>query len=210
LFGNLVDEEKVIFTGFLKGEELAQAYACGDIFLHCSITETFGLVVLESMASGVPVIARDEGGPCDIIADGKSGFLVPPNDLDQFVSRILQLQDSDLRREMGLVSRTMAEQATWEAINHTVAVRMAEELEDDVTKQHVPQENNQALTFPVYSWLLLNPTLREVFVASIVDFKLVGCLWVITGIWAGLIATWISVQVALFVKARYRRTGVPS
>ena len=56
-------ENEVIFTGMLRGTALAHKYAAADVFLHCSITETFGLVVLESMASGVPVIARDEGGP---------------------------------------------------------------------------------------------------------------------------------------------------
>lgn len=62
LFAGLAAKGKVVFTGMLRGEALASAYASADIFLHCSITETFGLVVLESMASGVPVIARDEGG----------------------------------------------------------------------------------------------------------------------------------------------------
>jgi glycosyltransferase involved in cell wall biosynthesis len=85
MFGHLNEEGKVTFTGMLKGEELARAYAVGDLFLHCSITETFGLVVLESMASGVPVIARDEGGPSEIVADGKSGYLVAPHDLETFV-----------------------------------------------------------------------------------------------------------------------------
>ena len=54
---------RYLSLGFLKGEDLARAYASADLFLHCSITETFGLVVLESMASGVPVIARDGRRP---------------------------------------------------------------------------------------------------------------------------------------------------
>lgn len=51
LFGALIEKGKVVFTGMLRGENLAGVYAVGDLFLHCSVTETFGLVVLESMAS---------------------------------------------------------------------------------------------------------------------------------------------------------------
>ncbi|KAG6034863.1 hypothetical protein E4U41_006355, partial [Claviceps citrina] len=61
----LRQRRRVIFAGFKAGEDLATAYASGDVFLHTSVTETFGLVVLEAMASGVPVVARDEGGPSD-------------------------------------------------------------------------------------------------------------------------------------------------
>lgn len=55
-------EGKVIFMGMLSGKALAAAYASADIFLHCSIGEAFGSVVLEYMESGVPVISRDKGG----------------------------------------------------------------------------------------------------------------------------------------------------
>lgn len=51
LFGGLVEKGKVVFMGMLRGEGLARVYACGDVFVHCSVTETFGLVVLESMSS---------------------------------------------------------------------------------------------------------------------------------------------------------------
>lgn len=206
LFGNLIQEEKVLFTGFLRGDALAQAYASGDIFLHCSITETFGLVVLESMASGTPVIARDEGGPSEIVVDNESGFLIPPSDLHQFVSKILQLQDVQLRQKMGLVSRNMAEKATWEAINHTVAVRMAAELQQEIVRKQNATIENISPHIPIYSWLLLHPRLREVFVKWVVDFKLAGCIWVISAIWGGLILTWVLAQVTLFVKSRSRAT----
>lgn len=134
LFGDLATEEKgnkVSFAGFLQGEELAQAYASADLFLHCSITETFGLVVLESMASGVPVIARDEGGPSDIVADGKSGYLVPPSDLDEFVEKVLKVgTDKNLLTELSLEARRQALGATWEKINNMVAWKMAEVIEE--------------------------------------------------------------------------------
>ena len=131
LFSELVAAGKVIFAGFQVGEKLAEAYASADIFLHCSITETFGLVVLESMASGVPVIARDEGGPSDIVDHGTSGYLVPPVDLEGFVNKVLLLsRDSGLRRQMGANARRQACNATWDKINNTVAWRMLDAIDE--------------------------------------------------------------------------------
>jgi glycosyltransferase involved in cell wall biosynthesis/predicted metal-dependent phosphoesterase TrpH len=66
------------FLGWLEGEALARAYADADIFLFCSQTDTFGQVVLEAQASGLPVVAVDAGGPSELIADGRSGLLCPP------------------------------------------------------------------------------------------------------------------------------------
>lgn len=195
MFGALVDEGKVHFTGFLRGEELARAYACGDIFLHCSITETFGLVVLESMASGVPVIARDEGGPSEIVDHGRSGYLVPPADLDGFVEKVLLLYNPVLRKEMALESRRMAEEATWEKINNRVAWKLAESLD---TQETVPPAQN--FSIPIYSWLLLSPELRGFLGHLIVDFRLMGGIGIIFGVWCGLVVTWILVQMALLVR----------
>ncbi|KAB8621905.1 hypothetical protein FH972_026014 [Carpinus fangiana] len=123
--------EDTIFTGFLVGEDLARAYAAADLFLHCSITETFGLVVLESMASGVPVIARDEGGPSGIIPHGKSGYLIPPHDMDAFVACAEQLATNrPMRESMALEARKQALETTWEKINSRVAWRLAEALQE--------------------------------------------------------------------------------
>ncbi len=66
------------FLGWLEGEALARAYADADLFLFCSQTDTFGQVVLEAQASGLPVVAVDAGGPSELIADGRSGLLCPP------------------------------------------------------------------------------------------------------------------------------------
>ena len=66
------------FLGWLEGEALARAYADADLFLFCSQTDTFGQVVLEAQASGVPVVAVDAGGPSELIANGRSGLLCPP------------------------------------------------------------------------------------------------------------------------------------
>ncbi|KAM0721051.1 hypothetical protein Q7P37_003337 [Cladosporium fusiforme] len=127
LFAPLGD--RVVFTGMLRGDALARAYAAADVFLHCSITETFGLVVLESMASGVPVIARDEGGPSETVKHGSTGFLIPPHDLDKFVACAHMLAThAAMREEMGVKARAQALQTTWDKINNRVAVRLAAAL----------------------------------------------------------------------------------
>jgi glycogen synthase len=121
--------DQVIFTGFLRGTALARAYASADIFLHCSITETFGLVVLESMASGVPVIARDEGGPSETVKHGQSGYLVAPHDLDTFVKYSHELAgNAVLRAGMAVKARQQARDTTWDKINNQVAVQLAQAL----------------------------------------------------------------------------------
>jgi glycosyltransferase involved in cell wall biosynthesis len=199
MFGRLKDEGKVVFSGFLQGEELARAYASGDLFLHCSITETFGLVVLESMASGVPVIARDEGGPSEIVAHGESGYLVPPSDVKGFVEKVLKLgNDAKLRRQMSEASRRMGEEATWEKINNRVAWKMAEALE---TREREP-EAAPNFSIPIYSWLLLSTELRSFLASLIVDFRLMGGIGIIFGVWCGLVVTWILVQITLALRTR--------
>ncbi|WPH00775.1 sulfoquinovosyl transferase sqd2 [Acrodontium crateriforme] len=131
--------DNVIFTGMLRGRALARAYAAADVFLHCSITETFGLVVLESMASGVPVIARDEGGPSETVRHGQSGYLVPPHDLDTFVKYSYELAtNAPLRERMIITARHQALNTTWDKINNQVAVELAATL-----KAHPPKSAEQ-------------------------------------------------------------------
>jgi len=65
----------VLFTGFLTGAELHAAYASADVFVFPSTTDTFGNVVLEAQASGLPVIVSDQGGPKELIIDGRTGLI---------------------------------------------------------------------------------------------------------------------------------------
>ena len=67
------------FVGYLSGNELASAYASGDAFLFPSSTETLGLVLLEAMAAGCPVVGANKGGIPDIISDGENGCLYNPD-----------------------------------------------------------------------------------------------------------------------------------
>jgi len=68
------------FTGFLSGEELCEGFASADLFVFPSATDTFGNVVLEAQASGLPVIVSDEGGPKELIAEGNSGLIFRAGD----------------------------------------------------------------------------------------------------------------------------------
>src|SRR3954471_3249501 len=80
------------FAGYRVGEDLADHYAAGDIFAFASLTETFGNVVLEAMASGMPVVAVRAGGVGDTVRDGNTGLLVEPNEPpDRFADRLLSL-----------------------------------------------------------------------------------------------------------------------
>lgn len=195
MFDPLREQGKVIFAGFKTGDDLATAYASGDIFLHCSVTETFGLVVLESMASGVPVVARDEGGPSDIIQHGRCGYLVPPDDLDGFVDKVMYLaKDRDCRQNMATQARDMACQASWDKINNQVAWRMADTIQERERERarlvhQCSASNAISQLIPMYSWLLMNSALRDVLVGRIVDAKLAGgfsvvmICWCLTGIY---------------------------
>lgn len=85
--------DKAIFTGFLSGEQLSQAYASSDLLVFPSTTETFGNVVLESMCSGVPAIVPMSGGVAEIVEDCRNGYLVPPRNANAFaeiIGRVLE------------------------------------------------------------------------------------------------------------------------
>jgi sulfoquinovosyltransferase len=104
------------FLGSLTGVPLSQAFASGDVFVMPSDSETLGFVVMESMASGVPVVASKTGGLIDLIRDGETGFLVPPDDTDAFVTRIETLhRNRDLRMAMSKSGRALAEEWSWGA-----------------------------------------------------------------------------------------------
>jgi glycosyltransferase involved in cell wall biosynthesis len=90
-----------IFTGYLAGAELARAYASADLFIFPSTTDTFGNVILEAQASGLPCVVSDQGGPKDLVEHGVSGFVTRALDADDFASHVAQLvRDSNLRKRM--------------------------------------------------------------------------------------------------------------
>lgn len=113
-----------VFTGMMQGEELSQAYATGDIFIMPSESETLGQVVLESMSSGVPVVAARAGGIPDIIPEdqeGKTSFLFTPGNLDDCVGKVqLLLTNREFRDNMGRTARAEMEKCDWRAASKTI------------------------------------------------------------------------------------------
>ncbi len=90
-----------IFTGYLSGEELATAFASADVFLFPSTTDTFGNVVIEAQACGLPSIVSDVGGPKDLVSEGTTGFITRGLDVDDFTRATARLiNDSALRETM--------------------------------------------------------------------------------------------------------------
>ncbi|HKJ68419.1 MAG TPA: glycosyltransferase family 1 protein [bacterium] len=106
------------FTGTLTGNELSQWYASSDLFLFPSTTETFGLVVQEAFASGIPVIGVRKGGVENLIQEGVNGFLTEPNTPPEFTEKVQQLlEDPDLRRRLGHNARALVMQHSWDTVN---------------------------------------------------------------------------------------------
>jgi glycosyltransferase involved in cell wall biosynthesis/predicted metal-dependent phosphoesterase TrpH len=106
--------EHATFLGWLGGEDLARAYASADIFLFCSRTDTYGQVVLEAGASGLPVVAVDEGGPAALIENRHTGILCRP-DADHLAGAVLQLASSpSFRRRLGEAAVGAARLRSWE------------------------------------------------------------------------------------------------
>ncbi|MBF6592138.1 MAG: glycosyltransferase family 1 protein [Ktedonobacterales bacterium] len=110
----LLAGQPVTFTGYLRGEALATAYASADLFAFPSLTETFGQVVLEAMASGLPVVAFDAEGVCDLVSSERTGYLVRPGDADGFASALRTLMSTpEPRLRLGICARLHAEQRAW-------------------------------------------------------------------------------------------------
>jgi phosphatidylinositol alpha 1,6-mannosyltransferase len=102
------------FTGVLRGEELARAYANMDLFVFPSHTDTFGNVVLEALASGVPAIVTPYGGPRTIVRDGRTGRVVPDNQFAAAISGVLANPSEHIC--MRQAARAYAVTASWDSV----------------------------------------------------------------------------------------------
>jgi glycosyltransferase involved in cell wall biosynthesis/predicted metal-dependent phosphoesterase TrpH len=106
--------EHATFLGWLRGPALPRAYASADVFMFASRTDTFGQVILEAQASGLPVLAVDQGGPASLIVDGETGLLAPP-EADQLSARLLSLAQSPLLGErLRKSALAVVGERTWE------------------------------------------------------------------------------------------------
>ncbi len=103
------------FLGWLGGEDLARAYASADLFAFASRTDTFGQVILEAQASGLPVVAVAEGGPVSLIDHGETGLLTAA-DARAIAEAMLSIVDDQHRRErLAATALAAVRERTWEA-----------------------------------------------------------------------------------------------
>ena len=103
-----------VFTGYLTGIELATAYASADVFAFPSTTDTFGNVIIEAQASGVPVVVSDSGGPKELVEDKANGLITKSHDVDDFTRAVRALVvDPGLRKKMGHCARKSVVDRSW-------------------------------------------------------------------------------------------------
>jgi glycosyltransferase involved in cell wall biosynthesis len=102
------------YTGYLNGTELAKAYASSDLFVFPSTTDTFGNVIIEAQAAGLPAIVSDVGGPRELVIDGVNGLVTKGLDVTDFTRAIRRLvEDEPLRKQMSAAARRSVEDRSW-------------------------------------------------------------------------------------------------
>ena len=106
-----------IFTGFKSGIELAQMYASLDIFIHTGQHETFCQSIQEALASGIPVIAPNLGGPVDLVQDGVTGYLINTGNYKE-IRRVVSIIQNSNHESLRKLTRDSVVQRTWNSINH--------------------------------------------------------------------------------------------
>lgn len=106
------------FAGYRTGEDLADHYASADLFAFASRTETFGNVVMEAMASGLPVVVLNAGGPGEFVRPGETGLLIDPDaPPERFAEALVEMLDhTDRRQRMAEAARAYSTSQTWDAI----------------------------------------------------------------------------------------------
>lgn len=138
-----------VFTGYLRGDALAQAYASSDVFLFPSDTETFGKVTLEAMASRLPTVCADAAGSRDLVREGETGCLCPPGDADSFTGCVRHLvRDAARRKQMGTAAFERAQEFTPDKIMAQV-VRHYDEIlgiRDEPSVSDAPRDSSARLT----------------------------------------------------------------
>ena len=102
------------FPGVLRGEALAEAYASMDLFVFPSHTDTFGNVVLEALASGVPAVVTPDGGPRYIVQEGETGFIVPDEGFTAAITSVISKPGK--HAAMREAARAYALTASWDAV----------------------------------------------------------------------------------------------
>jgi len=126
-----------VFLGFREGDDLARIYASLDVFVHTGPSETFCQTVQEALASGLPVVAPDAGGPRDLVLPGRTGYLVPPRPDDsdgpgaraaddELRATVAALRDDALRARLGSAARRSVLRRTWSTVGDELLAHYGE------------------------------------------------------------------------------------
>jgi glycosyltransferase involved in cell wall biosynthesis len=127
----------IVFAGTRRGDELAAYYASADLFVFPSLTETFGNVVLEAMASGVPVVAYAEAAAREFIRNGQNGIRVAPGNEGGLVERAAALgADATVRAAMGVAARNSVAGLSPESV-----VAEFESIMQSLAEEHVHERS---------------------------------------------------------------------
>jgi phosphatidylinositol alpha 1,6-mannosyltransferase len=110
-----------LFVGFKSGEELAQIYASFDLFIHPGPNETFCQAVQEALASGVPAIVPRTGGPADLVAQGRTGYVIDISDGEELNRTVNHHHARSDRKQMRIAARDSVSKRTWGRINNELA-----------------------------------------------------------------------------------------
>ena len=125
-----------IFAGMQRGESLARHVASADLFAFPSLSETFGNVILESLAAGVPVVAYREGAAREHMTDGHNGYVIEPDNEPRFIESVITLgSNPSLIRHMGRAAQTSVAALSPDAVIRdfeSLLMQLAQE------KRHVP------------------------------------------------------------------------
>lgn len=118
---NLVNKlgltQYVNFVGKVPNEEVPEYMASSDVLVMPSLSEPFGIVLLEAMACGLPIVATNVGGIPEIVQDGENGFLVEPESSEEIADRVLKLlENDDLRRRISQNNIEEVKNYSWEAV----------------------------------------------------------------------------------------------
>lgn len=124
-----------VFTGFLTGKALSSAYASADLFVFPSASETFGNVILEAMASGLPTVAAAAGGPVDLVAHDVNGLLFPAEDIDALVTCVQRcVLHPGYRHRLRQAALTFARSQSWEIVLDKLLEDYANVVENRASK----------------------------------------------------------------------------
>lgn len=118
-----------VFTGFYTGVNLARHYASGDLYLHGSVTETFGNVITEALASGLPVVGFDYAAAREFVRHGDNGLVARLGDESAFVAHAVQLAaDAGLRQRLRQAAPASVATLSWDAVVDGFASDLAEAI----------------------------------------------------------------------------------